>query len=111
MFAKILRWAGLALGIGFGLAGCLFVAGYAFTDWSLGVAVGATALWVLPGRPQRLRPSSSGPCRTGPPAGPGFANPGVLLWMLLTGALFLQSATWEQVSPAAGHGARRARTG
>jgi hypothetical protein len=44
MFAKLLRWAGLALGIGFGLAGCLFVAGYAFTDWSLGVAVGATAL-------------------------------------------------------------------
>lgn len=48
MLAKTLRWAGLALGLGVGLAGCLFAAGYAFTDWSPGVATGVTALWVLP---------------------------------------------------------------
>lgn len=48
MFAKTLKGAGLALGLGVGLAGCLFAAGYAFTDWPLGIATGVTALWVLP---------------------------------------------------------------
>ena len=48
MFAKTLKWAGLALGLGVGVAGCLFAAGYAYTDWPLGIATGATALWVLP---------------------------------------------------------------
>lgn len=48
MSARTLRWAGLALGLGVGLAGCLFAAGYAFADWPLGIATGVTALWVLP---------------------------------------------------------------
>jgi hypothetical protein len=188
MFAKTLKWAGVALGLVVGLAGCLFVAGYAFTDWSLWVAVGATALWVVPTavlsayalrRPESAarvllsaavgitlfagvdafsdiipsddwgpvttvmdmalviavsflavrRPDRAGKLLTGValvqfaaliltvvmhrtgalPPGPGFANPGVLLWMLLIGALFFQSSTWERTSPAGGHRGRDTR--
>lgn len=184
MFAKTLRAAGLALGLGVGLAGCVVAAGYAFTDWSLGIATSATALWVLPTvvlsvyalrRPEPAaralvltavgitvfavvdafsdaipsddwgpvatvmdmalviavsflaarRPGRAGRLLTGValvqfvalvvnvvmhetgalPPGPGFANAGVVLWMLLVGALFLLAATWEQTSPADGHGA------
>lgn len=168
MFARILRWTGLVLGVGVGLAGCVFAAGYAFTDWPLWVATAVTALWVVPtavlSRYALRRPEPAarvllvaaaavtvfavtdafldvvpsdewGPVvtvmdlalviavsflavrRTGRagmllagvalvqlvalvvnvvmhetgalPPGPGFANAGVVLWMLLVGALFL----------------------
>jgi amino acid transporter len=48
MLAKVVKWTGLVLGVGVGLAGGIFAAGYAFTDWPLAVATAATALWVVP---------------------------------------------------------------
>ena len=172
MLDKVMKWAGLALGVGVGLAGCLFAAGYAFTDWPLGLATGVTALWVVPTavlsvyalrRPEPAArvllcaavgvtafalidaffdviPSDDwGPVATvmdmalviavsflavrlpgragrllvgvalvqlaalvvnvvmhetgALPPGPGFANAGVVLWMLVVGALFLMAQT------------------
>jgi hypothetical protein len=181
MSAKVVKWSGLVLGVGIGLAGGIFAAGYAFTDWSPGVATGVTALWVVPmvvlglyalRRPEPaprvllvaaagvtlfavvdaffdVIPSDDwGPVvtvmdlalvvavsflavrRTGRagkllvgvalvqlvglvvnvvmhetgalPPGPGFANAGVVLWMLVVGVLFVMAEPPERGSPTDG---------
>lgn len=139
MFARILRWTGLVLGVGVGLAGCVFAAGYAFTDWPLWVATAVTALWVVPtavlSRYALRRPEPAARVllavrRTGRagmllagvalvqlvalvvnvvmhetgalPPGPGFANAGVVLWMLVVGALFVLAEPPERGSSPGG---------
>lgn len=178
MFAKVLTWTGLVLGIGVGLAGGVFAAGYAFADWSPAVATAVTALWVVPTvvlsvyalrRPEPAArallvaaagitvfavidgfsdviPSDDwGPVATvmdmalviavgflavrstgragklltgvalvqlvglvvnvvmhetgALPPGPGFVNPGVVLWMLVVGGLFVLAEAGEPGSP------------
>jgi hypothetical protein len=181
MLARVLKWTGLVLGVGVGLAGCVFAAGYAFTDWPLWVATAVTTLWVVPTVVLSLyalrRPAPAGRVllgaaaavtvlavtdafldvvpsddwgpvvpvmdlalvvavsflavrRTGRagmllagvalvqlvalvvnvvmhetgalPPGPGFANAGVVLWMLVVGALFVLAEPPERGSSPGG---------
>ena len=46
--AKVLRYAAFTLMMLVGLLGALFVAGYAFSDLSIWVAIASTAAWLLP---------------------------------------------------------------